>query len=104
MPRKIDKIKCIPTTGHIEIREVLDDGTFHRSVIEPGDDQKAAEMGITKYTKSKWTKEIRDKTAARKEADKKREKEQEAAAIKAKEAKQKDFDDAVKKAVVKIKT
>lgn len=102
MTKNIDKIEIFPSTGHIGIREVLDDGTYHRSVIDPGDDEKAAEKGITHHSDAVWTKKIRDKVKADKIADKKHAKEQEIENIKAKKAKQKEFDDAVKKAVDKM--
>ena len=92
--------------GDIALRFKKDDGGYHRQVIAPADDDKAAEYGLSDVVNLIWTDELRERVAAENTAQLELEEAEriayEAAKEEAELTRKKEFEDAVAAAVLKL--
>ena len=72
MSNIIDKIEVVTDFKHLQIREVKEDGKFHRRVLHCGDDVSGESEKIQEQTESLWTDEVKEKWEAKKKVDEKK--------------------------------
>jgi hypothetical protein len=61
MENRLDRIEVVTDFKHLQIREIKEDGTYHRRVLHCGDDVSAESEKIQEQTASLWTDEVKEK-------------------------------------------
>ena len=56
---KLNKIEVVTEYKHLQIREIMDDGTYHRRVVMCGDDVSSEVQEIKDKAEAEWTDEIK---------------------------------------------
>tara|TARA_Y100000593_G_scaffold58228_1_gene108240 strand:- start:436 stop:681 length:246 start_codon:yes stop_codon:yes gene_type:complete len=64
---KLNKIEVGAIHKHLHIRELTDEGKYHRRVLKPDMDVSSEVPEIQEKAKSIWTNEVKDKWATFKE-------------------------------------
>ena len=67
MANKLDKIEIASDYKHLQIREIKEDGGYHRKVIACDMDVSAEDSKIQEQAESLWTNEVKDKWSEFKE-------------------------------------
>ena len=67
MANKLDKIEIASDYKHLQIREIKEDGGYHRKVITCDMDVSAEDSKIQEQAESLWTNEVKDKWSEFKE-------------------------------------
>ena len=67
MANKLNKIEVVTDYKHLEIREIMDDGTYHRRVLMCGADVSSEVQEIKDKAEEVWTDEVKSAWATYKE-------------------------------------
>ena len=59
MALKLDKIEVVTDYKHLQIREIKDDGGYHRRVLTPSDDVSSEVQEIQDKAEEVWTDEVK---------------------------------------------
>tara|TARA_B100001250_G_scaffold260224_1_gene224126 strand:+ start:8005 stop:8238 length:234 start_codon:yes stop_codon:yes gene_type:complete len=70
---KLDKIQVVGEHNQLQIREINDDGKYHRRVLSPDSDVSSESSEIQEKAEQLWTNELKDSwSASQEEAEAKR--------------------------------
>ena len=70
---KLDKIEIVGEHKQLQIREIKEDGGFHRRVLSPDSDVSSESSEIQEKAEQLWTNELKDSwSASQEEAEAKR--------------------------------
>jgi len=68
MANKLDKIEIASDYKHLQIREIKEDGGYHRKVLTSDMDISSEDSKIQEQAERLWTNEVKDYWSAFKEA------------------------------------
>ena len=60
MANKLDTIEVVTNFKHLQIREIKDDGGFHRKVLKCEDDVSGESEQVQEMASELWTDEVKD--------------------------------------------